>query len=62
MAALQRPCKIRYLPLDCHCNSGVNSRYRKGNAHSPAAGVILVLRAKAAVEREVGAGELERVR
>jgi hypothetical protein len=24
------PCKIRHLPLDCHCNSGVNSRYRRG--------------------------------
>jgi hypothetical protein len=24
------PCEIRQLPLDCHCNSGVNRRYRRG--------------------------------
>ena len=31
------PCKIRHLPLDCHCNSGVNSRYRRGiNGETPA--------------------------
>jgi hypothetical protein len=23
-------CKIRHLPLDCHCNPGVNSQYRRG--------------------------------
>ena len=23
----EHPCKIRHLPLDCHCNSGVNSQY-----------------------------------
>jgi hypothetical protein len=24
------PCKIRRLPLDCHCNSGANRLYRRG--------------------------------
>jgi hypothetical protein len=24
------PCKIRRLPLDCHCNSGVNRPFRRG--------------------------------
>jgi len=24
------PCKIRHLPLDCLCNSGVNRQYRRG--------------------------------
>jgi hypothetical protein len=26
------PCEIRRLPLDCHCDSGVNSQYRRGIA------------------------------
>ena len=29
------PCKIRHLPLDCHCNSGVNRRCRRGIAWLP---------------------------
>jgi hypothetical protein len=24
------PCEIRRLPLDCHCNSGVNRQYFRG--------------------------------
>ena len=24
------PCKIRHLPLDCHCDSGVNRQFRRG--------------------------------
>ena len=24
---LTRPCEIRHLPLGCHCNAGVNSRF-----------------------------------
>jgi hypothetical protein len=24
------PCKIVHLPLDCHCNTGVNRQYRRG--------------------------------
>ena len=24
------PCKLRHYPLDCHCNSGANSQYRRG--------------------------------
>jgi hypothetical protein len=24
-----RPCKIRCVPLGCHCNSGVNGQYRR---------------------------------
>jgi hypothetical protein len=29
-SSLTRPCKIRRLPLDCHCNSRVNRQYRRG--------------------------------
>ena len=32
------PCKICRLPLDCHCNSGVNSRCRRGTPR-PTCGV-----------------------
>ena len=24
---LGHPCEMRHLPLDCHCNSGVNSQF-----------------------------------
>ena len=35
-SSLTRPCKIRRLPLDCHCNSRVNRQYRRG-VKAPAA-------------------------
>jgi hypothetical protein len=30
LSVCTNPCKIRSLPLDCHCNSGVNSQIQRG--------------------------------